>query len=102
MLGRTLRRKGTIRDIKARFSGLGAWFCDTFVCAAANTLEFWKDGTQMRLGNVLVHFNLVVLSVWFLDQQHQEHLRTCYNSKFSCSTPDLILEVLGVGPNRCF
>lgn len=46
------------------------------MCAADRTLGSWEDGTPMRLENVIVHFNLVVLRVWFLDQQHQGHLGT--------------------------
>lgn len=50
----------------------------------------------MRLGNIIVHFNLAVLNAWFLSQQHQDHLETYYKCKFSSSTSDLLTrEVVG-------
>lgn len=86
---------------KARFQDWG-WLSDSLACADS-FLEFGEDGTQMRVGNVIVHFKLVVLNVFFLDQQHQDHLGTCYNYNFLCSTSDLLTpEVLGVRPNMYF
>lgn len=47
-------------------------------------------GNEGKAGQIILGLTAVVLEVWSLDQEHQDHLETCWKYGFLDPTPGLL------------